>query len=316
MNLKKTVLQYGSLVLLAIIFESRAIWEYSISPNIHTLLIESSIAFAVLIFLVLLTALSTRLKRGRKENLGGMLLVLLTLLLAIDFWLHHSRIWAILSSLLGLLLMTIIWKDRLFPHNEEREQAKRARIEKLFADRTAFEESWQRRTKIGEGILLLICALLTVVCWITSSKILATVPALLAALFLIGLFGRLIPMSDEKFEDALAKAKARNERSEARRAKYAARRAERAERLEGRNKRQKASNPSAESFSSFVYWSLMICIFALRDRSSLEKPDLVFCAMPAWYLLRALYFFFLQAKTPKGPAAPSASEPSTSSLAT
>jgi hypothetical protein len=314
MNLKKIVSRYMSFFLLAIVFEARAIWEYSILPDTRILIVGSSIAFFFIILPFPMEAFSMWLVRfaERKEILGSAFIAFLAFLLSVDLWIHHSKIWAALNVLLGFFILFVVWKDRLFPNNEERKLAKRAKIERLFADRAAFEKSWQRRIKISERILLLICALLAVACWMTLFKALAIVPALLGVLFLIGLFARLAPMSDEKFEEELAKAKARYERAEARRARYAVRRAEQAKRLEELKRRQKTSNSATGSLSSFVYWSLMLCVFGFNDRSHLTKPDLVFCAMPAWFLIRALYFFIRQAKTPTGPSAPSASEPSTS----
>jgi len=157
--------------------------------------------------------------------------------------------------------------------------------------------------------IFLLCTLLAFVSWITSFKILAMVPVLLGVLFLFGLFANLTPMSDEKFEKQLAKAKARYERLEARRAKFVIRRAERAERLEERKKQQKPRSPAKESFHSFVYWSVILCFFWFKDRSSLGKPDLIFCTIPAWYLIRAIYFFIRQKDHPKGLEAPFVSGP-------
>lgn len=199
------------------------------------------------------------------------------------------------------------------PDSEERRQAKRIKIENLLADRAAFEKIWQRRIKITEGIFLLICVLLSFLCWTTQFRILTLVPALLGVFVLIGLFGRLAPMSEEKFEQRLAKARARYERIEARHAKLAIRRAEHAERLEERKKQQKPRSPAMESFHSFVYWSVILCFFWFKDRSSLGKPDLIFCTIPAWYLIRAGYFFIRQKDHPKGPEAPFVSESTTSS---
>jgi len=314
MNLKKIYSRYRSLLLLAVVFETRAIWEYSISPNIHILFFESLAAFVFLVSPFPLAALSTWLESHTelKKNLVKMFIVLLFMLIAFDLWLLHPRVLAVLGLLLGLLVLTAIWRFRLVPRSEEWVKAKRAKREALFVDRTAFEEDWQRRTKIGEGILLFIFVLLAVFFFMASSKILAFIFAAFAALFLVGLFARLTPMSDEKFEKELAKAKALYERAEDLRANNAVRRAEGAKRTEKRNEQQENADPVTGNFSSFFYWSLMLCVFGFQDRSSLTKPDLVFCAMPAWFLIRAFYFFIWQANTPTGPSAPSASEPSTS----
>jgi hypothetical protein len=306
MNLKKIVSRYRSLFFFAILFEARTIWEYFLSPNIHTFLVGSSIALVFLVLPFPLEMLSAWLEKlvERKKIVGSAFVFLLVVFCVVGFWKDHSRMWAVLNAILGLFFLLVIWKDRIFPNSEARKQERRVRTENLFADRDAFEKSWQRRIKITEGIILLFCALLAVVCWMTSFKILAIVPALLGALFLIGLFASLTPMSDEKFEKHLAKAKARHERTEARRAEFAARRAERAERLAERKKQQTPGSVAAESFSSFVYWSVMACVFWFPNRSTWERPDLVFCAMPAWYLIRAIYFFIRQQDRPKGPDAP------------
>jgi hypothetical protein len=233
----------------------------------------------------------------------------------LGLWKHHSRIWAILNAFIGLLLLLAIWRDRIFPDHEKRREARRARVgtkfEKLFADREAFEKSWERRIKITVAILLPVWIFLAVACWWTPFKILAILPALFALVFLIGLFAQLTPMSDEKFEAEMAKAKTRNAQVEARRAKFAARRAMRAERREERKKEQGPSRPTAANFYSFVYWSVLLCVFGLQDRSQLERPDLVFCAIPAWYLIRALYFQIRQHKHPRGPDASLLSDSST-----
>ncbi len=222
-----------------------------------------------------------------------------------DFcWKSFSKTLAIVLALIGVFFTVGLIVHLVAPDSEERRQAKRIRTENLLADRAAFERNWQRRIKITEGILLLFCALLCVLCWTTLFRILALVPALLGVLFLIGLFASLTPMSDEKFEKQLAKAKARHEHAEARRAKFAIRRAERAKRQEERKKQQKPSSPAMKSFHSFVYWSVILCFFWFMHRSSLRKPDLIFCTIPVWYLIRAVYFFIRQKDQPKGLEAP------------
>jgi hypothetical protein len=306
MNLKKIVSRYASFFLLAIICQARAIWEYYIFPDVRVFLVGSLVALMFLVLPFLLEAASVWLEGllERKKIIGSAFVVLLVVFVVAGFWRQHSRIWAVLNALLGLFFMLVIWKDRLFPNIEERRQARRARAEKLLADRAAFEKSWQRRIKTTEGILVLFCALLAFLFWLSFFKYLAVVPGLLAVLFFVGLFARLTPMSDEKFEKHLAKAKARHEHIEARRAYYANRRAERAQRMEELKKRPKPSNPMADSLSSFVYWSVMACVFWLPNRSTWERPDLAFLAMPAWYLIRTIYFFIRKQNPPEGPDTP------------
>jgi hypothetical protein len=313
MNLKRIISRYSYLLLLAALSEVRAIWEYFLSPDFRVYLVTSSIGLALLLLPFPLEVLSVWLERylERKKIAGSVFVAIFASAVAIGFWREHSSAWAVLNLLLGLFLLLALWKDRLFPEREGRRQARRAKAEKLFADRDAFEKSWERRIKITEGIILLFCALLAGLFWTTSFKLLAILPALFALLFLIGLFATLTPLSDEKFEGQLAKAKARFERAETRRAFYAARRAGRAERMEERKRRPKPSDRSAESLSSFVYWSLMLGVLGFQDRSRLEKPDLVFCAMPLWYLIRAAYFHMRQSRPPQGPDAPLTSDSST-----
>jgi hypothetical protein len=117
-------------------------------------------------------------------------------------------------------------------------------------------------------------------------------------------------MSDEKFERRLAKAKARDAQFESRRAEFAARRARRAERRTERKKELRPSRPAADNFSLFIYWAVMLCIIGVQDRSQLKRPDLVFCALPAWYLFRSLYFLTRPPKHPDGPDAPLISDSS------
>jgi hypothetical protein len=306
MNMKKIVSRYASFFLLAIICQARAIWEYYIFPDVRVFLVGSLVALMFLVLPFLLEAASGWLEGllERRKIVGSAFVVLLVAFLVAGFWNHHSRIWAVLNAFLGLFLLLVIWKDRLFPNIEDRRRARRARAENLLADRAAFEKSWQRRIKATEGILVLFCALLAFLFWLSFFKILAVVPGLLAVLFLVGLFVSLTPMSDEKFEKHLARAKARHEHNEARRAYYADRRAERAERLKELKKQQKPSYPAADSLSSFLYWSVMACVFWLPNRSTWERPDLVFLAMPAWFLIRAIYFFIRQRVRPKGPDTP------------
>jgi hypothetical protein len=313
MNLKKIVWRHQYFFLLAILFEIRAIWQYLLSPDVHLLLVDSSIALSFLVLPFPLLALSAWLERAAEsKKIVGSVFVFLFGCLAVSPWGHHSKIWAALDVFLGAFLLFVIWKDRIFPDSDARRQERRAKVrakfENLCADRDAFEKDWESRVKIGEGIILLLCAILAVFCWITLSKMLAIVPALFGALFLIGLFATLTPMSDEKFEKELAEAKARFAHVEARRAKFDARRAKRAERREERKNGQKPSRPSWDNFASFIYLSAMLCFFWFKDRPHLERPDVVFCALPAWYLIRAVYFLIREQSQPRGPDVPLVSE--------
>jgi hypothetical protein len=312
MNLQKIFWRHQFLFLLAILFEIRAIWVYFLSPDTRLLLVYSSIALAFLIIPYPLEASSVWLEGvvERKKIAGSLLVFLLAGILVVGFWMGHSRIWAVLDAIFGAILLLAIWKDRIFPDDEKRREKRRARVANLFADRDAFEKDWERSVKIGEGIVLLLCASLAVLCWITFSKALAILPALLGLMFLVGLFAQLTPLSDEKFEMELAEAKTRYARTEARRAEFAARRARRAERREERKNGQRPSRPSADNFFAFFYWCVLLCVFGFQDRSRLEKPDLVFCALPAWYLMRAFYFWIQEHNRPKGPDAPLVSDSS------
>jgi hypothetical protein len=310
MNLKKIARQYQYFFLLAILFELRAIWGYFLSHDINILLVYSLIALSFLVIPFPLEAMSVWLEGviERKKILGSVFVLFLVVFVTVGFWRGHSRIWAALNAFLGAIFLLAMWKDRISPENEERKEKRRAKAEELFADREAFEKNWQRRVKIGEGIILLLCVSLVIACWMTSFKLLAILPGLVGALFLIGLFADLTPMSDEKFEEALAKAKDRYARVEARRAEFDARRARRAEQREERKRNPRRSRSSAGNFSQFVYWSVLLCVFGIQGRTNLERPDLVFCALPAWYLFRALYFFIREQNGPKGPDAPLVSE--------
>ncbi len=311
MNLKKIVSRYASFFLLAIICQARAIWEYYIFPDVRVFLVGSLVALMFLVLPFPLEAASVWLERlvERNKILGSAFVVLLVVFVVAGFWRQHSRIWALLNAFLGLFFLLIIWKDRIFADSEPRKREGRVRAENLLTDRDALEKSWRRQTKVVVGIFVLFFALIATVCWRMYSKSFLVLPILWALAILelpclILLFAKQIPMSDEKFEKHLAKARARHERIEARRTYYATRRAERGERLAERKKQQQPSNPLTDSFSSFVYWSVMLCIFWFQDRSRLERADLVFCAMPVWFLIRTLYFFIRQHNHPKGPDAP------------
>jgi hypothetical protein len=309
MNLKKIVWRHQYFFLLAILFEIRAIWQYLLSPDVHLLLVDSSIALSFLVLPFPLLALSAWLERAAEsKKIVGSVFVFLFGCLAVSPWGHHSKIWVALDVFLGAFLLFAIWKEHLFPNYEDRRQARRAKVrakyENLFTDREAFEKDWQRKVKIGEGIILLLCVSLVIACWMTSFKLLAILPGLAGALFLIGLFADLTTISDEKYEEELAKAKVRYARVEARRAKFDARRARRAEQREERKKNPRPSRSSADNFSSFIYLSVMLCFFWFKDRPHLERPDVVFCALPAWYLIRAVYFLIREQNRPNGPDAP------------
>jgi len=306
MNLKTIASRHAYFFLTAFLFEIRVTWEYLLTQRIHTFLVGSSIA---LVFLVLPAPLEALLVWQEKfaergKVVGSIFVIVLAGFTVIVFWKQHSRIWALLDASAALFLLLEAWKERVFPVRENREQERLAKAESLFADREAFEKSWQRRIKTAEAVLLLLCALLAVACWTASFKIFAIVPALLAVLFLIGFFAELAPMSDEKFETELAKAKARFARIEARRAESAARRARRAKLQEESGQRPKPSRTSADGLSPLVFWLVVIGVVALQSRSHLERPDLAFCAIPAWYLIRALYFLARQQNRPQGPDAP------------
>jgi hypothetical protein len=311
MNLTKVFTRYTSSLLLAVVFEARAIWEYHLLPDVRVFFVGSSLAVMFVILPFLLEAASKWLDKlvKHKNTVGSVVVLLLVVLAAADFWRHNSKLWAVLNAIVGLFFLLVIWKNRLSPHSEERRLARRAKTEDLLADRNAFEKSWQRRIKIVVGIFALLFVLIAVICWRMYSNSLFVLPliwvlAILELPCLILLFKKQIPMSDEAYEAELAKAKARCERVEARRAKLAARRAKSAERLEEQKRQRKPNSPAAESFMSFVYWSVMVAVLGFHDRPNLEKPDLVFCAMPAWHLLRAIYFFIRQQNHPKGPDAP------------
>jgi hypothetical protein len=321
MSLKRIVSRYTYFFLLAAVFEARTIWEYSLSPNVHLLLVESSIALAFFVSPFPLELLSTWLEGlvERKKIVGSVFVLLLVGLLVADFWKRHSRIWAAINAIVGLLILFAIWNRRSHSNSEQRWQAKWTRTDNLLSDRAAFEKSWQRQFKIVVGISVLLFPLIAVVCWRAYSNSFLVLPILwglgiLELPCLILLFAKQIPMSDEKYVQQLAKAKALHERAAARRAEFTTRRAARAERLAELKGRQKPSRPSAESFSSFVYWSVLICIFGFQDRHRLEKPDLVFLALPAWYLILAIYFSIRERNHPKGPDGPLVAEISTSSF--
>ncbi|HTB97570.1 MAG TPA: hypothetical protein VK716_11215 [Terracidiphilus sp.] len=309
MNLKRIVSQYASFFLLAVVFEVRGIWEYSLAPNIRLLLVESLLALSFLVIPFPLEAFSTGLEKlmKRKKIIASVLIVLLVGFVVAGSWRQHSGIWTVLNAFLGLFLLLVVWRDRIFSNSEERWQAKRAKTQNLLANRTAFEKSWQLRIKIVAGIFALLFALVAVVCWRNYSSSFVVLPILLGLGILelpslILLLAKQTPMSNEKFEQELARAKALYERTEAQHTKYAARRAGRTKRLEEQKQGQRASNPSASSFYLFIYWSVMLCVDFQRWHP-LRKPDLVFCAIPAWFLVRAIYFLFRQRNSPKGPNA-------------
>jgi hypothetical protein len=308
MNLPKIISRYPQFNIAIAVLWARAIWQFYIDRDIHSFLV---VCISVTVFLILFIALMSWIfkKMDRSGNLTMVCFVFSIGVWAVYCWRGFSKTLAVVLALIGAFFTIGLIMHLIAPDSEERRQAKRIRTENLLADRVAFEKNWQRRIKIVEGTIFLFCTLLAFVSWITSFKILAMVPVLLGVLFLFGLSARLSPMSDEKFEKQLAKAKARHERVEARRAKFALRRVERAERLEERKKQQKPSSPATKSFHWFAYWSLMLCFFWFHDRSRLERPDLIFCTIPAWYLIRAIYFFIRQKDHPKGLEAPFVSGP-------
>lgn len=312
MKLPKIIFSSPGLYVVIAVLLARAIWQFYIDRDIHSFLLA---CIALPVFLILFIALMSWIfkKMDGNKNFMMVFLIFSVWVWAEYCWRHFSKTLAVVLTLIGAFFTIGLMVHLIAPDSEERRQAKRIRTENLLSDRAAFEKNWQRRIKVAKGILFLFFALLAYVCWMSSFKILAMVPVLLGMLFLIRLFANLTPMSDEKFEKQLAKAKARHERTEARRAMFALRRAERAEQLEERKKQQKPSSPSRESFQSFVYWSLILCFFWFKDRSSLGKPDLIFCTIPAWYLIRMVYFFIRQKDHPKGPGAPFVSESTTSS---
>jgi hypothetical protein len=315
MSLPKIISRYREFYVIIAVLLTRAILQFYIDRDIHTFLV---ICISVPIFLVLFIALiSWIFKKIDSSRNFMMAFIIFSIGVWADFcWRVFSKTLAAVLALLGVFFTIVLIVHLIAPDNEERRQAQRIRTENLLADRAAIEKNWQRRIKITEGILLLFCTLLSVICWTTHLRILALVPALLGVLFLIGLFAKLGPMSEEKFEKQLARAKARHERTEARHDKFALRRAERAERQEERKKQQKPSSPSRKSFNSFIYWFVILCFFWFKDRSRLGKPDLVFCAIPAWYLIRTVYFFIRQKDHPKGPDVPCASVPQPSAPTT
>lgn len=312
MNLPKIFSRSPAIYFLVAVFLTRAILQFYIDRDIHSFLLA---CIAIPVFYILFIALMSWVFKKMDSNQNFMMVCII---LSIGVWAdfcrrNFSKTLAIVLALIGVFITIGLIVHLIASDCEERRQAKRIKTENLLADRAAFEKNWQRKIKIAEGIIFLFCVWLALFSWITSFKILAMMPLLLGVLFLFGLFANLTPMSDEKFEKQLAKAKARYERVEARRAKFALRRAERAERLEERNKQQKPSSPAMKSFHSLVYWSIILCFFWFKDRSSLGKPDLIFCTIPAWYLIRTVYFFIRQKDHPKGPEAPIVSEPTTSS---
>lgn len=309
MNLKRIVSQYASFFLLAAVFEVRAIWEYSLSPNIHLLLVESLVALSFLVIPFPLEVFSTGLEKlmKRKKIIASVLIILLGGFVIAGFWKQHSRIWTVLNAFLGLFFLLALWKDRIYSNSEERWQARRAKTQNLLANRAAFEKGWQLRIKIVAGIFAPLFALVAAVCWRNYSRSFVVLPILLGLGILelpclILLFTKQAPMSNERFEEELAKATAQYERAEASHSKYAARRTGRAKRLQEQKQGQKVSDPSASSFYLFIYWSVMLSV-DFQSWHQLTKPDMVFCAIPAWFLIRAIYFLFRQRNYPKGPNA-------------
>ena len=311
MNLSKIFSRNPALYFLVAVLLARTILQFYIDRDIHSFLV---VCITVPVFLILFIFLISWIFKKMDSNLNFMMVVIIfSIGVWADFcWRHLLKTLAVVLALIGVLFTIGLIVHLIAPDSEERRRAKRIKTKNLLADRAAFEKNWQRRIKIAEGIICLLCALLAFVSWITSFKILAMVPVLLGVLFLFGLFANLTPMSDDKFEKQLAKAKARYERVEACQVKFAIRRAERAERLEERKKQQKPRGPAMESFHSFVYWSVILCFFWFKDRSSLVKPDLIFCTIPAWYLIRSVYFFIRQKNHPNGLETPFVSEPPTS----
>jgi hypothetical protein len=287
---------------------AREVWQLYVDHNFHSFLVVCAI---VPVSLVLFGAIFSWVFR-KMDNSPNFTMAVFPFSLGVfaySCWMHLSKTLAVILAIIGLLFTVVLIARVVAPDSEERRQAQRLRTEKFLADRDAFEKNWQRRIKIAEAILVAFFALLAFACWMTPFKILAVVPALLGAFFLIGMLANLTPMSDEKYEKQLAKTKARYEKAYARRAELDKRRADRKERMEERKKQRKPSSPATDNFSSFMYWSAMICIFWFQDRSSLGKPDLVFLTLPAWYLARGVYFFIRQKGHPGGPEIPFAPEP-------
>jgi hypothetical protein len=311
MRLPKILFRNPALYVLIVVLLARAIWQFYIDHDIRDFL---GACIAIPISLISFIALMSWIFKKIDDSETFMMLCIIfsTEAWAIFCWKSISKTIAVVLALLGVLFTIGLIVNLIAPDSDERRQANRMKTESLLADRAAFEKNWQRRIKIAEGVLLLFCALLAFVCWMTPFKMLAMVPALLGLLFLFGLFANLTPMGDEKFEKQLAKAKARHESAVARRARFAVRKVERAERLEERKKQRKLSSPAMKSFHSFVYWSALLCFFWFQDRSSWGRPDLIFCAVPAWYLIRAVYFSIRQKDHPKGLEVPLVSEPPTS----
>jgi Flp pilus assembly protein TadB len=312
MKLPKIISRNPVLYVLIAVLLARAIWQFHIDHDVHSFLI---VCTAVPAFLILFIAFISWIFKKLDSNQNFMMIIIIfSSVVWADFCRRHfSKTLAVLPTLIGALFTIVLIGSLIYPDSEERRYAKRTRVENLLANRSAFEKNWQRRIKVAKSILFLFCALLSFVSWMSSFKILAIVPAFLGMLFLIRLFANLTPMSEEKFEKQLAKAKARQERIEARRAKLSMRRDERSEHLEEQKKQQKPSSPAMKSFYSFVYSSLMLCFFWFQDRSRYGKPDLIFCAVPACYLIRAVYFFIRQKDHPKGTEDPIVSESAISS---
>jgi len=317
MNLRKMHSRHLSLIVFIALFWAKAVWEFCLSHDLRLFLLEC-VETPILLGLLFLFFGWAFKKIDRNTNfLLGVVLVFIWLWSTIC-WTRYSRALAVILALLGVPFAVALLTNLIVPDSEERRQARRARTETRLADRAVFEKRWRRGIRIVVGTFVLILALVATVCWRMYSKSFVVLPMLwglgiLALPCLILLFTKHIPMSDEKYEEQLAQAKARYERVKARSAEFARRKAERAERLEERKKQQQPSNPSANSFHSFVYWSVMLCIFWFSDRSRWRKPDLVFLAMPAWYLIRAIYFHLRPTKYPQGPDAPFTSEPSAGS---
>jgi len=310
MDLQRTFSRYSSLIGFIGLLWVREVWEFHLSHNLHPVLVECVVAPISLVSFFLFFGWAFK-----KIEQVPLTIVLVGIGSSSAIcWTSYSKVLSVILALLAMPIAIVLLKSVIAPTSEERQLTRRARTEILLADRDLFERSWQRRIKVTEGIFVLFCALMAIVCWSNSFRTMATLLALLGAFFLIGTFATLIPMSDEKFEERLAKAKALHERAQARRARFAARRLERAEKLETQKNGKKRDSRSQESFSAFISSSLLICLFWFQDRSALERPDLVFLAMPAWFLIRAIYFFIRERKHPMGPDAPFASEPPISGL--
>ena len=310
MNLKKIVSRYSYFFLLAIICQARAIWEYYIFPDVRVFLVGSLVALMFLVLPFPLEAASVWLERlvERNKILGSAFVVLLVVFVVAGFWRQHSRIWALLNAFLGLFFLLIIWKDRIFADSEPRKREGRVRAENLPPSGRARKELAAANQGRGWDF----CSVFRSNCHSLLENVFQVFSRFADPLG-IGNFGIAVPdpsfckaNSHERREvrEALGQSQGspRTHRSPPHLLRHSQSR--RGERLAERKKQQQPSNPLTDSFSSFVYWSVMLCIFWFQDRSRLERADLVFCAMPVWFLIRTLYFFIRQHNHPKGPDAP------------